>query len=205
MEEEYAEYRCSACKKAIKNQIIKCKSCTKLFYHPGCLCKHKIYDKNKELVLCPGPFKKIVFEADKKTDMKEASSSRGRMDSTGFTETAGSYATSSSVSRSELDIKIDWLIKTVREMKNESVCKKEIRMVIKEVVQEEVKNVKRKLDKVKRMIQERCTLARGLQRSYSEAVKEKKKENIIIIKPKMHQESEKTKKLIKQKVDIKNM
>jgi len=45
------------------------------------------------------------------------------------------------------------------------------------------------------------------QRSYSDAIKEKKKENIIIIKSKIQQESatKATKKLIKEKVDIKNM
>lgn len=40
-------------------------------------------------------------------------------------------------------------------------------------------------------------------RSYCDATKEKKKENII--KPKEQQESEKTKKLEKDNVDIKNM
>lgn len=44
-----------------------------------------------------------------------------------------------------------------------------------------------------------------MQRSYSDAVKEKKKENTIIIKPKIQQESEATKKLVKEKIDIKNM
>ncbi|XP_071580811.1 uncharacterized protein, partial [Temnothorax nylanderi] len=39
----------------------------------------------------------------------------------------------------------------------------------------------------------------------SEAVKEKKKENVIIVKPFKQQESETTKKLIKEKVDIKNL
>lgn len=42
-------------------------------------------------------------------------------------------------------------------------------------------------------------------RSYCEAVKEKKKENVIIIKPKEQQESEKTKRMIKENIDIKNM
>lgn len=45
----------------------------------------------------------------------------------------------------------------------------------------------------------------GSYKSYSETAKKKKKENIIIIKPNVQQESEATKKLIKEKVDIKNM
>jgi len=40
------------------------------------------------------------------------------------------------------------------------------------------------------------------QRSYTDAIKKKKKENITIIKPKIQEESEVTKKLIKVKVDI---
>ena len=46
--------------------------------------------------------------------------------------------------------------------------------------------------------------AENMRGSYSEPTK-KKKENIIIIKPKIQQESESTKKIIKGKVDIKNM
>ncbi|XP_029177728.1 uncharacterized protein LOC114945635 [Nylanderia fulva] len=45
----------------------------------------------------------------------------------------------------------------------------------------------------------------GLQRNYSEAVKNKKKENIIIVQPKREQESETTKKLVKEKIDIKKL
>lgn len=40
---------------------------------------------------------------------------------------------------------------------------------------------------------------------YNEAIKEKKKESLIIVKSKVQQESEDTKKLIKEKLDIKNM
>lgn len=45
----------------------------------------------------------------------------------------------------------------------------------------------------------------GAQKSYSETVKQKKKENIIIVKPKVQQENIDTSKLIKEKMDIKNM
>jgi len=44
-----------------------------------------------------------------------------------------------------------------------------------------------------------------VKRNYSEAVKEKKKENIIIVEPKVQQEGETTKILIKEKLNIKNM
>src|SRR5580765_7532612 len=85
MNDEYDEYRCSACKKAIKNQVVACKSCVKLFYHPDCVSKHKIYDINREMVSCPGPFEKFTIESE--ADMKKATavagSSRDRLGSTG--------------------------------------------------------------------------------------------------------------------------
>jgi len=71
MDDEYVEYRCSACKKAIKSQVVTCKKCVKLFYHPGCVSKHKIYVKNYEFVPCQGPFEKFMIESDKEADMKK--------------------------------------------------------------------------------------------------------------------------------------
>jgi DNA-directed RNA polymerase subunit RPC12/RpoP len=52
MDEEYAEYRCSACKKPVKNQYVSCRArtCTKIFFHSGCANKHRVYDKNNELI-----------------------------------------------------------------------------------------------------------------------------------------------------------
>lgn len=211
MDDDYAEYRCSACKKPITKQIVACRSCDKLFYHPGCLTRHKIFDRNHELVSCPGPFEKFVAESE--ADMKKASagtgSSRDRLGSTGST---GSFTTSSSGNRisgvngSSIDVKIDWLIKTVKEIKDETACKKEMRIMVKEIVRDELGSIKQELGDLRRMIQEGAYgSSGGTKRSYSEAVKEKKKENIIIVKPKMQQESEETKKLIKEKVDIKNM
>lgn len=218
MDDEYAEYRCSACKKTIKNQVVTCKSCyqvncIKLFYHPGCVSKHRIYDKNQELVPCSGPFDRFTIESE--ADMKKASAvAGGGRDRLGSTGSTGSFTTPSSGNRisgasgsSTIDVKIDWLIKIVKEIKDETACKKEIKMMVKEIVREELGNVKQELlEELKRMIQgEVCGSTGGIQRSYSEAVKEKKKENVIIIKPKIQQESEVTKKLIKEKVDIKNM
>lgn len=54
-------------------------------------------------------------------------------------------------------------------------------MMVKEIVREKLGNVKQRLEKLRRMIQGGvCGSTGGIQRSYSEAVKEKKKENIII-------------------------
>lgn len=194
MDDEYAEYRCSACKKAIKSQVVTCKSCEKLFYHPGCASKHRIYDKNHEYVPCPGPFERFSVESEKEMDTPTGS---GRV---------GLRSTESTMSQpTGIDVKIDWLVRTVREMKDEAAGKREIKMMIKEIVQDEVKIIKQDLEELRKMIQGGMNKsAEGVHNSYSEAVK-KKKENIIIVKPKIQQESETTKKVIKEKVDIKKM
>lgn len=169
--EDYAEYRCSACKKAIKNQVVTCKSCAKLFYYPGYVIKHKIYDRNRELVICPGPFSKFWIESDKDSDVKwtptPTENSRERLGSIG-----------SASGSSNIDTKIDWLIKNVKEMKDETTCKKEIKMMIKEVVREEISNIKQELEDLRRMIQGGASEPiGGGQRSYSEATNKKERKH----------------------------
>lgn len=193
MDNEYAEYRCSACKKAIKSQVYQCKSCVKCFFHPGCVSKHKAYDKNMEYVPCPGPFKKFMIETGKETTGNTGSTcgSAGR-------STTGSGPTG-------MEVKIDWIVRNVKEMKDEMVCRKEIKMLIKEAVQEEVNSMKQELEELRNLIRKGIhESAEGVRGSYSEVVK-RKKENIIIVKPKIQQESEKTKQVIKENVNIKNM
>jgi len=83
-----------------------------------------------------------------------------------------------------MDAKIDWLIKTIKELKEETACKREVKMMIKEVVREEMGNIKQELKDLRKMIQEEASgLVGRFQRS--NAIKEKKKENIIIINPKI--------------------
>lgn len=45
-----------------------------------------------------------------------------------------------------MDLKIDWLVRTIKEIKNETVCKKEIKVIIKEIIQLELKNFKEELE-----------------------------------------------------------
>jgi len=91
------------------------------------------------------------------------------------------------------------------EIKDETAYKRKIKIIIKEVVQEEMINIKQELEDLRKIIQGKTGGPARVKKSYSEAVKEKKKENIIIVKSKVQQESETTKKLIKEKVDIKSM
>lgn len=187
------EYRCSACKKAIQTAVIQCKSCVKMFYHPGCVSKHKIYDRNNELMQCHGLFEKFMIESNNGEGAKKTTGSN--RDDLGSTGASGRPSTSVSGSPS-MDAKIDWLVKTV----------KKIKTMMKDIIQHEIKSVKEELEKVRRML----TIgpnnsSRRAQKSFSEIVKEKKKENVIIVKPKIQQENVDTAMLIKKKVDIKNM
>jgi len=52
-----------------------------------------------------------------------------------------------------IDVKIDRLVRTVREIKNKTTCKKEIKKIIKEVVQEELGDIKQQLEDLKRSVQ----------------------------------------------------
>ncbi|KMQ84057.1 hypothetical protein RF55_18508 [Lasius niger] len=106
---------------------------------------------------------------------------------------------------SGIDLKIEWSVKAIREIKNEMACKDGIKNFIKDIIHKELVDIKREIEELKGNIQERVKGAIGeKQRSFSEVVQEKKKENVIIIKPKKQQESETTRTLVKEKVDIKN-
>ncbi|KAL6265885.1 hypothetical protein P5V15_002717 [Pogonomyrmex californicus] len=146
LESDYAGYRCCACKKEIKNVVLQCTACVKFFFHPGCAFKHKVYNKQDELVRCEGPFKEIIGDSDK-TEMKKtpaAGDSRDRLGSTGSTGTA--VTTSGASKQTGMEVKIDWLIKTVREIKDEVACKNEIKTMIAKIIREELETFRRKLE-----------------------------------------------------------
>ena len=126
---------------------------------------------------CPSPFEKFEIESTLTGSSRDRLGSTG---STGSTTHSSGSKTASAKGSSGIDIKIDWLVRTIKEMKNETACKKEIKMMIKKVVREEMGNIKQELEDLKRMMQGGAY--GGVQRAYSEAVKEKKKENVIIIK-----------------------
>lgn len=197
---DYAEYKCSACKKEIKSIATQCKKCRKLFFHPGCVSKHRVYNSVQELIKCEGPFEELIVGKEKE-EMRRANSGgsdRGRMGSIG-----ASGSTSGPTSN---DIKIDWLVKTVKEMKDEVACKKEIKSIIREIVKSELEEIKLELEEMKKNIQERFRETAGDGRkSYASATKKETKESVIIVKPKKQQESETTKKLVKEKINITNM
>lgn len=175
IDSEYAEYRCSACKKEIKSVVQQCTTCAKSFFYPGCVFKHKIY-KRDELVKCEGLFKEIICESNK-AEMRRtptASGGRERLGSTGSTSSVGTAVTSSGANKEQgMDMKIDWLVRTVKEMRDEVACKSEIKTMITQIIREELETFRRELEEVKRNIVQETTGRTG---SYSEAVKNKKKE-----------------------------
>ncbi|XP_077255138.1 uncharacterized protein LOC143893519 [Temnothorax americanus] len=209
MNEEYAEYRCSACKKAIKTEVIACKSCAKLFYHPGCVSKHKIYDKNRELVSCPGPFEKfIISDGDKVVDINKAAALTGRTTVLAKMSPAASSGNKVAGTSGAGDInrKIEMLVRAVKELKDETACKKEIKSMIKVIVREEMEGIKQELEKLRKMWMQGAYGPSGkASRKYSDVIKDRKEENILIIKPKVQQDSEITKKIIKDKINITKM
>ncbi|EZA47066.1 hypothetical protein X777_16833, partial [Ooceraea biroi] len=173
---------------------------------PGCVCKHKVYNKYNELVACDGPYEQFSVESEKEKDITPIMSKSGR-ERLGTAESAGSSDSVAGVKKPfGIDLKIDWIMRSIKEMRDEMVCKKEIKLMIKEVVQEELRDIKRELSEMKQKIQgEIVDLGAGgtTQRSYSNI--EKAKESIIIVKPKVQQGSEDTKKVIKEKINIKNI
>lgn len=106
--------------------------------------------------------------------MKKASAAaeRDRASSTGSIGSPGSFTIPSNGSKgSGIEAKIDWIIKTVKEIKSETGCKNEIKVMIKELG-----SVKQELENLKKIIQGmEYRPKEGMQRNYSEAIKGKKK------------------------------
>lgn len=56
MDEDYIEYKSLVCKKDMRYIMMQYRrACRKLFFHPGCVSKHKIYEEN-EYVKREGPW-----------------------------------------------------------------------------------------------------------------------------------------------------
>jgi len=72
---DYTEYRCTACKKEVKNIVLQCSKCVKSFFHPGCASKHRTL-KGNEIVKCEDPFIEITVENEKAKMRKTTASGR---------------------------------------------------------------------------------------------------------------------------------
>ncbi|EFN85633.1 hypothetical protein EAI_07005 [Harpegnathos saltator] len=88
--------------------------------------------------------------------MKKAPTmSRKRSDRLSSTGSNGSLEpTAEGQKSSGIDLKIDWIVKAIKEMRDEIACKKEIKLMIKEVVQEEIGYYRQELKELKQKNQE---------------------------------------------------
>lgn len=170
----YDEYRRNACRKEIRNLVLKCKVCVKSFFHPGYVNKHRTF-KDKEMVRCEDPFEKIT-PLSEKVEMRKSPILSGI----------------GTVKHTNMDTKIDWLIKMLKEMKDEVTNKEEIKMIIKNIIKEEVEPLKREIEEVKRSIQI-IGKTNNEHISYNEATKARRGKSILIVKPRAKQKSEVTK------------
>jgi len=68
IDNEHAEYRYEACKKEIRTRGEICTKCIKLYYS-GCVNKHRIYGKNKELISSESPYENLIVEKNKEAMM----------------------------------------------------------------------------------------------------------------------------------------
>lgn len=180
---ECSEYRCSACRKDIKNTVLKCGTCEGAFFHPGCAFKHKVV-KDKELVRCEGPMEEISLAREERKTLT----------------TSGTFGVTK---QTTMDAKIDSLVEMVREIRDEVAGRDEVKKMIKHIIREEMENIKRELMEAMRGVRREMDGDGRL--SYSEATGAAKRESILIVKPKREQKSEVTKQIIKEKVDIKNI
>jgi len=64
IDNEHTEHRCEACKKEIKIRVRACRKYTKS-YHQNCANKHRIYDKNKQLIPCEDPYEDLIVGKEK--------------------------------------------------------------------------------------------------------------------------------------------
>lgn len=177
---------CRQCKKEIKTQLINCITCDKVF-HPSCHKLHKVYNSERELITCPGRWEILTIKG---TASGEGAAAKG---------CEAMSVDESHVERTSMESKIDWLMKKITD---EMFGKNEIRSLIMDTIKVELESFKKEMED---MMRSTILASKEVPRSYSEVVNAKKKENVILVKPKEQQESEKTKKAVKQNIDIKNM
>lgn len=97
-------------------------------------------------------------------------------------------------------------MKLVKEIKDDIICRYEIKNIIREIIQEELANVRREVEELRGRMQEKnMELADLSCKKFSEVVRGNKKENTIVVKPNKMQECNDTRKIIKENIDIKNL
>lgn len=174
----------------------------------------------QKLIKCEDPYEEIKVESEK--EMKKAMIDGN--DGEGMRgDVRGS--TSNTSKPSAADMRMDWLVRAVKEMKEEVACKSdikamfrneleetkkefknEVKSMIREIVKHELEEIKQELKILEKNVLGRVGETKGnALKSFADAVIGKKKESVIVVKPKNHQESETTKKVVKEKINITDM
>lgn len=115
---------------------------------------------------CDGPFEKIVNDIDK----SETENSYTKSAETTSTGSEGQAVGNSNGINGQIDnIKMEWLIKVIREMKNEMLYKSEIKNMIRQIIREELAPFKREMEVM-------------TEEKQKEAIENKRKEWKVIVK-----------------------
>lgn len=118
---------------------------------------------------CESPYEEIKVESEKEETKKLMTGGSDREDIR-----KDSIRAASSMSRpSTTDLKMDWLVRTVKEMKEEVACKNEIKSILREIVRSELKEIKQELkNKMKSMFREIVKSELGVIKQEIELLKE---------------------------------
>lgn len=203
------EWDCYQCKKEIKTEVIKCIPCVKKF-HPGCALIHKVYNRDNELIICKG-VKETIKRTNIAKDKQKTINITGRKESYEMGRD-GEYTENERreevFSEDTMEENINKIVRIVKVMKDEMVGKQQIRRIVQEVIQSEMGNIRKELDDIKQVlggITIQGKKEEDTRTSYAGITAMRKPENIIIIKPKIQQESEETKSKVIEKVNIKSI
>lgn len=104
------------------------------------------------------------------------------------------------------DIKMEWIMGKIGEMSKELASKSDLIEMIRQMIREELENYKREMEEMIEKKLKGNSNKTGCDRgNYNEVVKDKRNENLVIVKSRREQDSNVTKKIVQEKVDIKNL
>ncbi|KMQ86553.1 hypothetical protein RF55_14428 [Lasius niger] len=186
------DWRCRACRKKVRTEVVRCKPSDKIF-HPGCVQMHKVPNKDKELVLCKGEKENIRRCLEEESAIKRTSGEivRGQKEKVTREEDEDRII----VKNDGIEESISKILKIVREIKDDKVGRMEIRGIVREVIREEMEGLRKDVEEMKqalsRIYNDKSNEISNKPRSYLEAAKTNKSETVLVVKPRIEQESEK--------------
>lgn len=227
--EENKKWYCKACNKELYTDYIECVTCKKI-YHTGCVFKHRIRNEDNELVKCMGKKVKLnrkteeekarrrTVNSEEKSDksitqntQKQQMSAQKHTKTVKRTERNEDGNQTEDIENNNMEENVEKILKIVKETKDNSVSRNEIRKIVNEAIAAEVNNLKREIEQIKLVILN-INKKSGVEqqtgpRSYVEVAKTTAKTvgNILIVKPKEPKCSEETKNEVLEKIKIKEL